>query len=654
MAALREMLESERDRWILWSPVALAGGIGIYFSLPVEPPAWLMGSLPPLGLALLLGWRWRTGWPFLAGLFLILAGFSVAQYRTLSVAAPVLRAPTGIFRLSGHILAVEPVEKGQRVTLDHLTGGPLYREKLERVRLRLRADYGLRPGQEITLRAALMPPPAPSVPGGYDFTRAAWFQKLGAVGYAVGRPQIRADAPEPGWRMALGRARQELTRRIVGAIDQAGYTPGIGVVAAALITGQRGPVPPFILQSYRDAGLAHILVIAGMHLSMVAGLVLVVLRGLLAAIPRIALRYPIHKWTACGALLITLGYLLISGAPVPTQRAFIMTSTLLLAVLLDRQPVSLRSISLAAMAVLLFQPEALMGPSFQLSFAAVYGLICGYEVLGEKLAAWRQASKAWWHVPILYVGGILLTTQIAGTATAFYSLFHFNRYAVYGLLGNALAVPLVGFWVMPAALLAFCLLPFGLDDWGWRLMGAGLEQVTRIAVWVSHLPGATINFPSMPGLALVLFSLGAAWLLLWRTRWRVYGLSGMAAALAVILLQAKPDLLIDPSGGLVAVKQADGRLHLAPGRGANSLRQSWAQMAGEGEKLPEPGVGNGAACSGQDCRLLMDGNERWITLPAAGGGTREIWLKQGEAPRIVSVADWQGDRPWRKWFINNP
>jgi len=654
MAGLREKLESERDRWILWAPVALAAGIAVYFSLPIEPPVRLTYILPPLGLAPLLAWRGRAGWPLLCGLFLMLLGFSVAEFRTQSVAAPVLKEPTGIFRLSGHVVAVEPIEKGARVTLDHLAGGPLYRERLERVRIRLRADYGLRPGQEITLRAALMPPPAPSVPGGYDFTRAAWFQKIGAVGYAVGRPQIRSDVPQAGWRVALGRARQALNARIVGAIDRAGYDQGIGVVAAALITGQRGPVPPLILQSYRDAGLAHILVIAGMHLSMVAGLVLVVLRGLLAAIPPIAVRFPIHKWTACGALLVTLGYLLISGAPVPTQRAFIMTSVMLLAVLLDRQPVSLRSISLAAVAVLLLQPEALMGPSFQLSFAAVYGLICGYEALSDRLAAWRQSSKAWWQMPILYVGGILITTQIAGTATAFYSLFHFNRYAVYGLLGNALAVPLVGFWVMPAALLAFCLMPFGLDEWGWRLMGAGLEQVTRIAVWVSHLHGATINLPAMPELALVLFSLGAAWLLLWRTRWRVYGLSGMAAALAVILLQAKPDLVIDPTGRLVAVKETDGRLHLSRGRGANSLRQSWAQMAGEGERLPEPEAGNGAVCSGLECRLLRDGNERWIPLPPSGGGTREIWLKEGEAPRIVSVADWQGDRPWRNWFINNP
>ena len=648
------LLEEERDRWILWAPVALASGIAVYFSLPSEPPLWMMMALPPLGLLPLALWRGRAGWPLLFGLLLALTGFVAAEYRTWSVTAPVLTEPTGIFLLSGRVIAVEPVEKGQRVTLDHLTGGPLYRVKLERVRLRLRTDYGLRPGQDLTLRAALMPPPAPSVPGGYDFTRAAWFQKLGAVGYAVGRPIIRGELAEPGWRTALGRARQTLTRRIVGTIDQAGFEPGIGVVAAALITGQRGPVPPAILQSYRDAGLAHVLVIAGMHLSMVAGLVLVVLRGVLAAIPALALRYPIHKWTACGALIVTLGYLLISGAPVPTQRAFIMTSILLLAVLLDRQPVSLRSISLAAMAVLLWQPESLMGPSFQLSFAAVYGLICGYEALGPWLASWRQSSKGWWQMPLLYVGGILITTQIAGTATAFYSLFHFNRYAVYGLLGNALAVPLVGFWVMPAALLAFCLMPFGFDEWGWRLMGAGLAQVTRIADWVSHLPGATVDFPSMPPVSLLLFSLGAAWLLLWRTRWRLFGLSGMAAALAVVFLASPPDLLIDPTGKLVAFREADGRLHLASGRGGNSLRQSWAQMAGEGEELPEPEEGASAVCSGQECRLVRDGNERRILLPGSGGGTREVWLGQGEALRIVSVADWQGDRPWRNWFINTP
>src|SRR5579859_3606199 len=643
MAGLREKLEAERDRWILWMPVALAAGIGVYFSLSAEPPVWLVPVLPAIGLLVLALWRGRVGWPLLFGLFLALSGFSAAELRTLTVAAPVLRTPTGIFSLSGHVIAVEPVEKGQRVTLDHLEGGTLYREKLQKVRLRLRADYGLRPGQQVVLRAALMPPPAPSVPGGYDFTRAAWFQGIGAVGYAVGRPRIVGEDVGSAWRTGLGRIRQDLTARIVGSIDRAGYAQGIGVVAAALITGQRGPVPPFILQSYRDAGLAHILVIAGMHLSMVAGLVL-------AAIPPVALRYPIHKWTACGALLVTLGYLLISGAPVPTQRAFIMTTVLLLAVLLDRQPVSLRSISLAAMAVLLLQPEALMGPSFQLSFAAVYGLICGYEALGPRLAAWRQSSKAWWQMPILYVGGILLTTQIAGTATAFYSLFHFNRYAVYGLLGNALAVPLVGFWVMPAALLAFCLMPFGLDDWGWRLMGAGLEQVTRIAVWVSHLPGATINLPSMPELALVLFSVGSAWLLLWRTRWRLYGLSGMAAALAVILLQTKPDLLIDQTGRLVAVKQADGRLHLASGRGANSLRQSWAQMAGEGERLPEPD--GPAVCSETGCTVR--GQFVPVMPVGAAGGTRAVWLREGGGPRIVSVADWQGDRPWRKWFINAP
>jgi len=646
---LQELLEAERDRWILWLPVALAIGVGLYFSLPAEPRPWFGAAAPVLAVVPPLLLRRRSWAPLLLLPAVVAAGFGAAQLRSRLVAAPVLAQPTGMIRLLGRVTAVEPIGHGQRVVLERLTGAPPAVRRLARVRLRLRADYGLRPGQTVLLRASLMPPPAPPAPSGYDFARDAWFRQLGAVGYATGRPQIIAD-DAGDWALRLGRLRQALSRRIIGAIDGAGFAPGIGVIAAALITGQRGPVPPPLLQAYRDAGLAHILVIAGMHLSMVAGLVLVALRLLLAAIPPLALRVPIHKWTAAGALLVTFGYLLISGAPVPTERAFIMNAALLLAILLDRQPVSLRSISLAATLVLLAQPEALVGASFQLSFAAVYGLISGYETLAPWLARWRQVARSWWQTPLLYAGGILLTTQIAGGATAFYSLFHFNRYAVYSLLGNVLAVPLVGFWVMPAALLGFCLLPVGLDGWGWQAMASGLTQVTRIAWWVSHLPGATLSLPSMPTLSLVLFSLGAAWLLLWRQRWRLFGLPLMAGSLALAALQRPPDLLVDSRLRVVAIRESDGRLHQYPGRGDASLRQAWAHLAGEGEQLP-PATGSAALdCRDQGCDIVAAGRAIWLPIDRQDwqhDGTHAIWLRNDAPPRVLSVAEWQGDRPWR-------
>jgi competence protein ComEC len=644
-----ELLAIDPERWVLWLPVGLAVGIALYFALPCEPPPWLGGALL-LGLAPPLWLGRRRGWaPVLLAAAIVALGFTAAQGRSQRVAAPVLTAPTELFRLQGRVVEIDPEAHGQRLLLDRLVGGPLRAARLQRVRVTVRSATGLQPGQVVQMWARLTPPPAPWAPAGYDLARAAWFEQLGAVGYAIGRPVVVMPATAD-WRLVLTRLRQALGQRISASIESAGYSAGIAAVATALITGQRGPVPAPLLQAYRDAGLAHILVIAGMHLSMVAGLILVLLRATLAAIPWLALRQPIHKWTAAGALLVSFAYLLISGAPVPTQRAFIMIAVALLAVLLDRQAVSLRGISLAASLILLAEPEALTGASFQLSFAAVYGLICGYEALAPRLAAWRQADRAWWTAPLLYAGGILLTTQIAGSATAFYSLYHFNRYAVYSLLGNLLAVPLVGFWVMPAALLGCCLLPLGLDGWGWQLMAAGLTQVSRVALMVSHLPGATLTVPVMPAASLLLFSAGFAWLLLWRRRWRLWGLPAMAGALLLALLQRPPDLLVDADLRLVAARQADGRLHIAPGRRDRSLRQAWAHLAGEGDALP-PVEGEAAmACDDQGCRFSAAGRAQFVPIDRSEWrrqGTHAVWLTDGASARLLSVADWQGDRPWR-------
>ena len=586
-------LLAERERWSLWLPVAVGAGIACYFALPVEPARWAGPAALALCVAAGMVLR-RHGAILLSALVcgLVACGFTLAVERSIRVAAPVLDRPTGVVRIEGRIADIEPVERGQhRLVLDHLTLPPLDNNAAPPTKLRIRAQTGvedLRSGQRIALRAELMPPPAPAAPGGYDFARQAWFQGIGAVGYAVGAPHLLSNPePErPGERLRLWLAnlRHDLTLRIVGAIEGAGLPAGVGWVAAALITAERGPVSPALLQAYRDAGLAHILVIAGMHMSMVAGLVFVAIRGGLAAIPPIALRYPIKKWTALAALLVTSGYLVISGAPVPTQRAFIMNGIVLLAVLIDREAISMRSITWAALAVMVLSPESVIGASFQMSFAAVYGLITGYEAIGPMMARWRRGARQRWVMPGFYVAGILLTTQIAGTATAFYTIFHFNRYATYSLLGNFLAVPLVGFWVMPAALLSFCLLPFGLDGWGWQLMGWGIVCVDRIALWVAALPGATVNLPAMPVSALAIFTLGGAWLCLWKGKWRRWGLAGMAAGILIYVVQQPPDILIDPSGQLMAARAADGGLIFSERHGGKALREFLGQTGGAGKR----------------------------------------------------------------------
>ncbi|WP_158240504.1 ComEC/Rec2 family competence protein [Telmatospirillum siberiense] len=688
------LLQAERERWILWSPVALGSGIALYFALPCEPWRWVGPLL--LGLCLSTGIAVRRRPPWLPALAFVFAlaglGFTLAGERSRAVAAPVLSHPTQAISIVARITEVEPLEQGvhrfvlDRVTWPELRGtGPLP----VRLRVRLRESGGeWRPGQRVALRVVLMPPPAPASPGAYDFSRQAWFLGIGAVGYAAGPPRLLPDADQgEGWeriRLFIAGVRRDLTERIVAAVENGGLARGVGWVAAALITAERGPVSPDLLQAYRDAGLAHILVIAGMHMSMVAGLVFMAIRGGLAMIPWIALRYPIKKWTAGGALLITFCYLIISGAPVPTQRAFMMNGIVLVAILFDREAISLRSITWAALLILLLRPEALMGASFQMSFAAVYGLIAGYEAIGPAFGRWRARHRGRWSTPFFYVAGILLTTQIAGTATAFYTIFHFNRYATYGLLGNFLAVPVVGFWVMPAALLAFCLMPFGLDAWAWWLMGRGIVAVSDIAQWVSALPGASVDLPAMPVSALVLFTLGGFWLLLWRRRWRLWGLAGMAAAIALYALHRPPDVLIAPSGLMMAGRDGDGRLLFSRTRSEKMLRETWVRQAGQGTAAVfwRDGSKNVMTCDGTGCVYRREAHllaflSRPERLPGADcrggevvivaapvardvcpgggrlidgdalrrGGTHAFWL-DAEGWRIETVDDWQGARPW--------
>ena len=364
------VFSTERERCILWLPVAFGAGIAWYFALPAEPPRWVgpavLAGCAAAGVVLR---RHAVIWLPALILSIVAGGFTLAVERSIGVAAPVLDRPTGFIRLEGRVAAVEPLEQGQhRLILDQLTLPTLQdaAPPPTKLRIRLRSDRDdLRPGQRVAMRAVLMPPPAPAAPGSYDFARQAWFQGIGAVGYSVGSPHlvaaVGADGLTERLRLWLANVRHDLTLRIVTAIDQAGLPAGVGWVAAALITAERGPVSPDLLQAYRDAGLAHILVIAGMHMSMVAGLVFVALRGGLAAIPPIALRRPIKKWTAVGALLVTFGYLVISGAPVPTQRAFIMNAIVLSAVLIDREAISMRSVTWAALAVMILAPEAVIG-----------------------------------------------------------------------------------------------------------------------------------------------------------------------------------------------------------------------------------------------------------------------------------------------------
>ena len=692
---LAEFAAAERERWALWLPVAVGAGVAAYFWLTWEPPWWLglaaLVAVAAAGGPLALFWPARRGaWliPLLLAGSLSL-GFAVAQWRTAWVAAPVLSRAIGPVEVTGRVVGVERLPKGVRLVLDRpRIPGLAPADTPARVRLRLRSDPAAEAaiGEWIVLRAMLRPPPPPAAPGAFDFQRHAYFLRLGAVGFALGRARRIAppgDAP-PGttssWGLAIEGLRTSIAERVRDRIDGPA-----GTVAAALMTGDRRAIPDDVIGAMRDAGLAHLLAISGLHIGLVAGLLFFGVRAALALVPALALRHPIKKWAAVAALVGAFGYLLISGATVPTQRAFLMIGLVLFAVLVDRRAISMRLVAWAALMVLLIAPDSLLGPSFQMSFAAVIALIATYEGLRGRFLAWRgEAGLA--RRAALYLFGVGLTTVVAMTATAPFAVYHFNRFAAFGLAANLVAVPLTALWIMPWAMVAFLLMPLGLDALALAPMGWGIEAVIATARTVAGWPGAVRLVPAMPAAALVVVALGGLWLCLWQGRWRFLGLAVAVLGLAGGLAAARPpDILVSHDAKLMALRLKDGTLSFSTKRGAKFTREMWLRRAGQSQSSlwprGDPAANATLRCDSLGCvtrlgdhpvafafdaRALADdcrlADLVVSTEPVARAcrrrtqvigrfdvwrhGAHAVWLDDAGGFRIESVADRRGIRPW--------
>ena len=601
---------AERERWALWLPVALGLGIGIYFSLPLEPPLWLGAALTAIAAlgtaAAASAWPGRRAAVIVIGVPLAVAGlgFAAAQVRTHTVAPATLAERIGPLTLTARIIEVEPLPDGLRLLLDQPSSPSLDEgNRPQQVRIRVRGvQDSLRPGDRIRLRAVLAPPPGPSAPGAFDFQRHAYFAGLGAVGYGLGRIEVLTQQTADAGASALWVQR---LRHALGVRVREHASGAPGAIIQALLIGETTAIPAETLTAIRDSGLAHLLSISGLHVGLVAAFVLTLMRGSLSLIPALSLRYPIKKWAAVLAVAFAGGYTLLAGAPVPCQRAFLMLAIVMLAVILDRRGISMRLVAWAAAVILLVQPEALLGASFQMSFAAVVALVATYESLSL-----HRLVTGFAHTPtrraLMYLAGIALTTLVASTATTPLSAFHFNRIAWYGLAANLAAVPLTGLWIMPWAVIAVCLLPFGLDGPAFTAMAYGTAGLVTIAETVAAWPGAVSTLPLMPLASLLAFTAGGLWLCLWRRRWRWAGVLPLGIGLATMFTASAPDVLVEGGGKLFAVRDRQGEMIVSSRTAAPMARDAWLRLAGTEEadgNWPKRGVSadGSLACDPQGC-----------------------------------------------------
>ncbi|MEL6915073.1 MAG: ComEC/Rec2 family competence protein [Pseudomonadota bacterium] len=567
-------LQRQRGHLMCWAPVFLGVGVGIYFGLGQEPSPRGLAVVAGLGLfsgVLAYLDRDRAG-PALFALALVAAGLLLGAGRAHNVGGPVLE-----FRyygtIEGRVVAIDRSGSDKpRLTLDQVR---LERVSLartpERVRVSLHGQEGFalpQPGAHAMMTGHLSPPPSPAEPRGFDFERHAWFQEIGAVGYTR-VPALSFAAPEPGLALWLFRARMALSAAITAAM------PGeAGAVAAAITVGDRSGMGQETVEDLRRSNLAHLLAISGLHMGLLTGFVFGALRFCLALVPRVALVLPTRKIAAVGALLAGAAYLGLSGGAVATERAFIMAAMVFGALLLDRRALTLRAVALAALIVLCLRPEALLGPGFQMSFAATTALVVAFRAL---------SARDMWGMPRLLrpVFAVFVSSLVAGLATAPFAAAHFNIVSHYGLAANLLSVPVMGAVVMPAAVLAALLAPLGLARPALWVMEVGIEWILLVAERVSALDGAVGRILAPRPEVLPLFALGALFLVLWAGRARWGGALTIGVAALLWAGTERPAILVSPTGGLVGILGAEGRA-LTKERGDGFAARSWLENDGDG------------------------------------------------------------------------
>jgi competence protein ComEC len=592
---LRAELEAQRSRVLLWTPVAFGAGSATYLGLK-EEPALVPALLVAVVLAVIFFIVWRSGrsaWlAALAGLAAMsAAGFLAAKLHSDAMAAPIAPARAGMTRIEGWVVDIDtPSARGERLVIAPTRiAGLSPAATPTRIRIVVGAEGGPdaapAPGTPITFLALLDPPPGPAAPGAFDFARDAWFEGVGGVGLTMQQPSL-TSLPDAPWRlkveMAVNALRWSVASRLAHDIHAllGPEDGGAGGLAAAVTTSHQDWLDPADRDVLRGSGLAHMLAIAGLHTAAVSGFAFFTVRLLVAAWPWLALRVNGKKVAAVAALTAVACYLVLSGAHPPARRAAITASVAFLAMLADRRAVSLHSLAVAALVILILQPEAVVQPGFEMSFCATASLIALAEV-------WRRSSPPAglpWALRLLqggrdWLAAMFVVSFVAGAATAPFAIQHFNRLANYGLFANLAADLVASVVLMPA--LAMCLLA--------QVLGVGAPMTApvlaaagwaaRSVIWVGQVfasaPGASMRFSSAPEVALAVSYLGIVFACLWRGRLRLIGIP-LSLAVALWPRPTPPVAWIAADGNDAAVVIAGQEVAMKPGA-RQYATDLWAQ-----------------------------------------------------------------------------
>ena len=591
--------------------IAFAIGVATYFAWPSEPGIWFILAVCGF-VGVIWGLFQHNTWPAagLVGLvFMAALGLGRSVWHTQAAATQRLPQQERTYRIEGWVSAIEKSGTSERYVVELLSVRGLRAEQMpEKLRIRItkKPEPPIEAGATINWLVAAKAPPGAVVPGGYHPGQSAYFKGIGGFGFGYGAPETQTDAELDSWdnvRRAVVRWRYGLADRVVAAAPSS--TSGL---QAALMTGVRRFIPTEQTENLRIAGLAHILAISGLHMALLAGGTYSGAAFLLACCLPLSRRYDVRKFAAMAAIAAATFYLVLSGASVATQRAWVMSTIFFLAIILDRRAVSMRSVSVAALITLALHPESLISVGFQMSFAAVAALVAVYQ-------AWQAIRPAYSRRGIIrrvvdFISSLSVTSLVAGFATGGFALFHFNRFAKYGFAGNLLAMPLFSLFVMPLAVVSLLSMPFGLEAGPLYLMSKALEPILLAADWVAGWPGAMVYIGAAPNWVLPAYSLGFVALCMGRRVWKALGVGLILVAFAGWGQAPTPDLRISEDGKVAfwQAPETDGEsavLLVGSRRSDRYGREQFAQRAGLTDADWAPYKDRIAQCDSLACRAKI-------------------------------------------------
>lgn len=654
-------LLEEREALFSWLIVSFCFGILFYFALDQEPDLLLMFFLSITLISLNL--YYRNSILYLVIFFTL--GVGCATYRTYHVKSPMLNETLQNVSVSGRITHLIPTLKGQQLTLERLYISPRPTILPTKIKIAVNTPHQqFAIGDVVRMKAILKPPSQPLVPRGYDFARQHFYERIGATGFSLSKVYV-LKKNQNILQNYIANLRLQFSQRIKQALPD--YT---GPIAASLIIGEQSAIDKQILLNMRNSGLSHILSVSGLHLSLVSIICFFCTRLLLSLSPYIAQKYDTKKIAAYISLIATLFYLLISGMQIAAIRSYIMVLCVIVAILFDRQEYAVRSVCVAAFIMLIITPEAIMHPSFQMSFFAVIALVSGYELYLSKIF-YDQEHDLFSKIKRYLIGSIA-ATFIAGLATAPFAIYYFNQYSNYSMLANLAVAPITSFILMPAVVITCLLYPFGLEKIALKLMALGIKYMVFIANWVSHLPNSTIMLANMNNTTLFAFAIGILWLSLWQSKLRLLGFAPILYSCLELFNTSSATLMIDQHSHTIFIRSKDHNLVKTHSNKKtsqfitdyfNAKMQTRRIYSIDEKRYQEEFDCQNNLCNitkGQ-CKISFHSDfqpdniikiscpaqEQVITLTdLEKNGSYYIYLSENKA-RLESVADYLVNRPWR-------